>query len=74
MRRARAPFRNVVLLLPSPDLDRSECILRERLGFWGEVDDQLLRHRSNYELATFTVYTEGQTPEQTADEVLRRTG
>jgi tetratricopeptide (TPR) repeat protein len=77
-RRALAPFRHVVLLLPSPDPDESVRLLRERTGASpaapGQLDmiEHLVRHPSNHELATLTVYTRGQTPEETADELLAR--
>jgi hypothetical protein len=71
----------VVLVLPSPDPDESIRVLRERerqrqahprfltedydyFGHW-------VRSHCNYDLAKITVYTEGMTPEQTAEEVLR---
>jgi shikimate kinase len=76
-----APYRNVVHILPSPDLDASSGILRERTkdvpwlnrireqsGF--DLNDAFLRHRSNFELAKFTAYTAGKTPDEAADEIL----
>jgi shikimate kinase len=77
-RRALAPFRHVVLLLPSPDPDESVRLLRVRTGMPpvppGSMDmiEHLVRHPSNHELATLTVYTRDQTPEETADELLTR--
>lgn len=80
VRNALAPFPNVVLILPSPDPDESVRVLREReqerrlnRHFLGEHFDYFglwVRSRCNYDLAKITVYTEGKTPEQTADEVL----
>ena len=80
-RKLLAPYSNVVLILPSPDLDESATILRERTrdiawlnrirrqnGF--DMNERFLRHRSNFDLAKFTVYTENKTPRQTADEIL----
>ena len=74
VKRALAPFSHVVLLLPSPDEDISICILAERspdedsdvIG----MNDYFVRHPSNAELATHTVYTEGKTPEEIRDEIL----
>jgi shikimate kinase len=76
-----APYANVVHVLPSPDLDRSAAILRHRTrevpwlnrireqnGL--DLNEQFLRHRSNFELAKLTAYTEGKTPEATAAEIL----
>jgi hypothetical protein len=73
IRAALAPLRNVVLLLPSPDIDESVAILRERHTFrvdGVELNRHLLAHPSMGRLATHTIYTDGQTPGQTRDEVL----
>ena len=72
------PYRNVVLLLPSRDLNESARILRERVrppkldGF--DLCAHFVAHRANFELAKFIVYTEGQTPSMTCDEILLLTG
>ncbi len=76
-RRALAPYANVVLLLPSPDLDESVRVLRERRGgpiidHGLDFDEHFVKHHSNRDLATLTVYTKDQTPDQTCDEILRR--
>jgi adenylate kinase family enzyme len=75
VQRALAPFRNVVLLLPSPDPDESLRLLRERdpdppadLNF--DFNAFFIRHRSYYALARHIVYTAGKTPEETRDEIL----
>jgi shikimate kinase len=78
-----ASYPNVVLLLPCPDLDEAARILEERnrgnewlhsfrarSGY--DPGDHFLRHRSNYELAKLIVYTDGQSPEETRDEILSR--
>lgn len=78
-----APYRNVVLILPSPDLDESAAILRERTkevewlkrlreerGF--DMNERYLRHRSNFVLAKEVIYTKGKSPEETRDEILER--
>jgi hypothetical protein len=82
VQRALAPYPNVVLLLPSPDLDESVRILNARFTQLladeeGEVDPRLLemneqfvRHPSNTTLAKMIVYTNGKTPEQTCDEII----
>jgi hypothetical protein len=81
VRQALAPFPNVVLVLPSPGPDESVLVLRERakdkmggsfflnsdfdyFSFW-------VNSPCNATLAKITVYTEGKTPEQTADDVLQ---
>jgi shikimate kinase len=76
-RAALAPFRHVVLLLPSPDVDASIRILRER-GNWEVESDfdfraHFVTHPSNHELAKHVVFTEGKTPEETCDEILHQT-
>ena len=68
------PYANVVLLLPSPDLDESVALLSARTGNTldgVEVVRHLVTHHSSHDLAKLTVYTEGKTPEQTRDEILR---
>lgn len=81
---ALAPYPNVILLLPSPDLDESTRILNERFAamviqYVPEVDPAVLRvnetfvkHPSNHLLAKLVVYTEGKTPEETCAEILGR--
>jgi hypothetical protein len=81
VRQALAPYPNVVLILPSPDADESVHVLRERakgklggdyflnsdfdyFAFW-------VKSHCNTELATITVYTEGKTPEETVDDLMR---
>jgi shikimate kinase len=73
---ALAPFRNVVLLIPSANKDEAVAILRERgaAKVGGvELNRFLLTHPAPRELATITVSTEGKTPEETADDILRVT-
>jgi hypothetical protein len=72
--RVLAPFRHVVLLLPSPDEARSIEQLRERDTT--EIDSpfdfvtHFVRHSSNIALAKYVVYTEDKTPQETCDEIL----
>ena len=75
VQQALEPFRNVILLLPDPDLDKSVSVLKERtrdLGMSDEVDfDNLLtRHPSNFRLAKRVVYTLDHAPEQTCEQIL----
>lgn len=75
VKRAFAPFANVVLLLPSPDRAESLRILDERTGWGGKprnINRILLDHRSNYELARHTIYTKDRTPQEIAEEILAR--
>jgi hypothetical protein len=78
-RQALAPYANIALLLPSPDPDECVRVIKARLGFVPSgipfndlFVDHLVRHHSNRDLATMTVFTAGQTPEETCDEILRR--
>jgi adenylate kinase family enzyme len=67
------PYQNVVLLLPSPDLDESVALLRQRDEFViSDFDfiEHFVRHHSNHDLAKFTVYTKDKTPEETCEEIL----
>lgn len=80
---ALEPVEKVILILPSPDLDRSVEIVNERFSDLlvrevGKVDPELLRlneyfvrHPSNSMLAKKTVYTEGQTAEETTAEIIK---
>jgi hypothetical protein len=76
VRRALAPYRNVVLLLPSPDPDESVRILKGRYGGLVsngvDFDEHFVRHHANRDLATLVVYTLGKTPEETCEEILRQ--
>jgi shikimate kinase len=71
---ALATYSNVVLLLPSPNLDESLEILSQReRGLSDEeirLNEHFLRHPSNYELAKLTIYTRDKTPEETCSEIL----
>jgi hypothetical protein len=80
VRQALAPYPNIVLVLPSPDLDLSVQILKERSlsqrGYDWIADgydfiEHWVKDRCNHELATLTVYTQDKTPEQTCDEILQ---
>src|SRR5262249_1521407 len=85
VQQALAPYPNVVLVLPSPDLDESARILRERAvrsQFLQEIREQLgydlneyfLRHPSNFTLAKHVVYTAGRSPEESRDEIITLAG
>lgn len=83
VRAALEPYPNVILLLPSPDLDASVRILQERfasmIGWDGIADgvslhEHFVKHPSNHALAKHVVYTEGKTPEATCADILRLIG
>jgi shikimate kinase len=69
---ALTPYRNLVLLLPSPDNNESFRILSERLEEAIDLNRHFIEHHSNDDLATITVYTDGKTPETTRDEIIAR--
>jgi len=75
VQKAMLPYKNVIFLLPSPDLEESIRLLRQRGNWDGMVGAfdfhaHCVKHHSNHDLARYTVYTEGKTPEQTRDEIL----
>ncbi len=77
-REALAPYRNVVLVLPSADENESIEVLARRAQSASqdvlELNAHFVRHHSNRSLAKHVVYTNGKTPEETADEVMHLTG
>jgi shikimate kinase len=73
--RTLAPFRHVVLLLPTPDIDASLGILKGRQKPAYRDDDwneKFLQDDRYFRLAKQVIYTEGQSPEATCDEILAR--
>jgi shikimate kinase len=75
VQRTLQPYRNVVLILPSPDVEESVRLLRERdqnppgdLNF--DFNTYFIKHPSYSTLARFVVYTAGKTPNETCDEIL----
>ena len=80
-RRALAPFRHVLLLVPTPDPELSVQVLRERIGPWTptpphepffDFERYFIHHPVNHALATATIYTHGRTPDETCEEILCR--
>ncbi len=68
-----SPYENVVLLLPSSDLDESVEILKKRsqLTINGvEINRFVMTHPSNQKLAKQVIYTKGKTPEEIKEEIL----
>ncbi|MDB9528780.1 shikimate kinase [Oscillatoria sp. CS-180] len=76
VQRALAPYPNVVLLLPCPDVEESLRILSDRNRDLPDdirqTNEHFVRHPSNAQLAKITVYTHGKTPEETGQEILER--
>ena len=81
---ALAPYLNVVLLLPSPDLDESVEILQDRLTQMlteagkdysdklFELNRYFVMHPSNQQLAKRVIYTKDKTPEKICDEIVQK--
>jgi len=68
-----APYANVVLLLPSPDIDESISILKDRRATTidgVEITEYLVSHPSSRELADFSIFTESRTPGEIMKEIL----
>ena len=74
VQRALSPFPNVVLLVPTDDVDEALRILTERGGpgpdMQPNINEHFLRHPSNRTLARHVVYTAGRTLDETCAEVL----
>ena len=82
--RALASYLNVILLLPSPDLDESAEILKNRLTRMltetgkvftdelFELNETFVKHPSNHQLAKQIIYTKDKTPENICDELVQK--
>lgn len=75
VQQALTSYQNVVLLLPSPDIEESLQILAARdahppadLNF--DFQRYFLNHHTYNDLAKFTIYTMGRTPDETCLEIL----
>ncbi|CAG0936267.1 shikimate kinase [Thermoflexales bacterium] len=81
---ALAPYPHVILLLPSPDMDESVEILKNRLtrmlikagkeftNELFELNQYFLKHPSNHQLAKLVIYTKDKTPEEICADILQR--
>jgi hypothetical protein len=79
---ALAPFPYVILILPSPDLEKCVHLLNMRLAELLqrevghvipevlELNEFFIKHPSNQQLAKQIIYTEGKSPEKTCQEIL----
>ena len=78
-----SPYANVVLVLPSADLEESAAVLRKRTrkiawldairkqeGF--DLNERFLRHEANFRLARHTVYTQRKSPKEACSDLLDR--
>ena len=74
VQRVMAPYPYVILILPSPDKEKSVQILNERTGrvvsAGFDFHEHFVKHHSNYDLAKHIVYTEGKTPAETCAEIV----
>lgn len=73
---ALAPYEHIFLLMPTPDANASINILRTRNKLSEDEPDfnELYFKNGNrtfWDIAKFPIYTEGKTPEQTREEVMR---
>lgn len=78
VQRVLAPYPNVVLLLPSADIETTIRVLRERdSNPPSDITFDLLRHflthHTYYDLAKMTVYNQGKTPQETCEEIFQLT-
>jgi len=85
VRAALAPHPNVILVLPSPDMNESMATLHDRIlervaeyaeegedYSWAiEENKHFILHPSNGRLATATVYTKDNSPEETCQEIVQ---
>ena len=71
VQRVLAPYRNVVLILPTSVRSESIRLLEKvRPDMPPDIKEHFVTHHSNYDLAKFTIYIEGKSPEETRDEIL----
>ncbi|MEM9924344.1 MAG: shikimate kinase [Cyanobacteria bacterium P01_D01_bin.50] len=69
-----SPYKNIVLLLPSSDLDESVEILKKRNQFkinGMEIHRFFMTHPSNQKLAKQVFYTKGKTSEEIKEEIIK---
>lgn len=70
--KALEPYANIILLMPSQDLEESLAILRKRNEITGDTPDfntLYFKDRTFWDLAKFVVYTQRKTPEETCEEI-----
>ena len=75
VRRALDPYPHVVLLMPTTDREESIRLLHAQNDYASDeqrvANELFVHHHSNYDLAKHTVYTDGKSPEETCNEVLK---
>lgn len=79
VKKALEPYPNVILLLPAPDPAESISTLNARIPpdapheiipWYREMNAYFVRHQANRDLAQIIIYTNGQTPDQSCDEII----
>lgn len=80
VKEALADYQNIILLLPTADLDLSVSLLRQRCiekrnRDWIDEGYDFIEHwvkdDCNHDLATVTIYTDSKTPVQISEEILK---
>jgi shikimate kinase len=73
IRRALEPYKNVVLLQPSPDPMESAAYLGDRISSELQAANRrYLMDSANRELARIVIYTMNKSPQETCDELVER--
>ena len=83
VKEALAGCRNIILLLPTKDLDQSVSLLKQQSINQRNMDwifsgydfiEHWVKDYCNSDLATVTLFTDDKTPEQTCEEILKAIG
>ena len=72
---ALKPYTNIFLLMPTEDLQESLKVLYKRNEITEDIPDfnvLYFKDRTFWDIAKFVVYTEGKTPEETCEEVIKK--
>ena len=71
VKRELSKFKNVILLLPSADIEEALNILEKRSRKDRKENIKFLTSRCNRELATITIYENNKSPIEVTDEILQ---
>ena len=77
IKKALKPYQNIFLLMPTQDTEESLQILYKRNEITNEIPDfntLYFKDKTFWDIAKFILYTEGKTPNETCEEVLRKLG
>lgn len=75
IKKALEPYKNIILLLPTPNLEESLGILYKRNEITEDIPDfntLYFKDRTFWDIAKSVVYTEGRTPEQSCAEIVEK--